>query len=115
MTAAFPCVLPASLARYLGESGRDEYGNDVEAWAPWSPIRVFGWEPAKSTEPVLVGHERIVIAVKLYARKADRIGEHDRLILEGRVYDVVGEPEDPNNNPWFQPGLVTVNLRRVEG
>jgi len=42
-------------------------------------------------------------------------GPKDRVVLDGARFEVVGYPQDPNNNPWWQPGLVTILLRRVEG
>lgn len=92
----------------------DEYGNDIEGWGDAESILVFGWEPVSITEPVLAGHDRIVADVTLYADVETGIANRDRLVLTGVVYEVLGEPGDPNNNPWWSPGLVSVQLRRTE-
>ncbi|MBM4603182.1 hypothetical protein GS575_09565 [Rhodococcus hoagii] len=114
MVTAFPCRIPIEHEAYEG-AGEDELGNEVEGWADPVEVRVFGWEPPKSDEPVLAGHDRVVVDVVLHAKQSLRTHPKDRLILAGVRHEVVGYPADPNNNPWWQPGMVTIYLRRVEG
>ncbi len=106
------------LERYQAEAGEDENGNEISGYAPPVEVLVFGWEnprTRRSDEPVLAGHERVLVDVDLYAPQSLNIAPKDRLILNGKRFEVLGYPDDPNNNPWWRPGLVTVSLRRIEG
>lgn len=111
---AFPCRIPI-LHEVFDGGGEDAHGNIVESWAPPVEVLVFGWEPPKSTEPVLAGHDRVVVDIVLYGPRDRQVRPRDRIALGGGRFEVVGIPGDPNNNPWFQPGLVTIYLRRVDG
>lgn len=113
--ARFPCRILIGHEVYSEEATLDAHNNPVEGWAAPVEVLVFGWEPPKSTEPAVAGHDRVVVDILLYAPQSMNAGPHDRVILAGKRYEVIGEPGDPNNNPWFAPGLVTINLRRVEG
>lgn len=112
--SGFPLRFTVGHERYAG-TGEDELGNETESWSSPVSVLVFGWEPPKSTEPVLAGHDRVVVDLRLYAPKSMAPAPRDRVVVDGEQFEVIGWPEDPNNNPWFKPGLVTVNLRRVEG
>ncbi|MCZ1070817.1 hypothetical protein [Rhodococcus sp. A5(2022)] len=114
MSGPFPLTIPVGLERYSG-AGEDELGNEVESWSPPEEHLVFGWESPVSAEPELAGHDRVVVDVKLYAPRSMGPGPRDRIRLDGALFEVIGYPQDPNNNPWWQPGLMTVLLRRVEG
>lgn len=92
----------------------DPHGNEVDDYADPVEKKVFGWEPPRSSEPALAGHDRLVVDIKLYAPRSIGVREHDQFLLDGELFDVIGLPEDPNNNSWWSPGLVTVNLHRVE-
>ena len=112
---SFPLKFTVKHERYAGTTGEDENGNEIAAWAEPVEVKVFGWEPPKSTEPALAGHDRVLVDIKLYAPRAMDAGPADRVWLDGKKFEVLGYPEDPNNNSFWAPGLVTVNLRRVEG
>jgi hypothetical protein len=114
VTAAFPLRIPVELERYDG-GGEDELGNEGEFWGAPEEHLVFGWEPTTSDEPELAGHDRVVVDMKLYASRSMNPGPKDRMNLDGQRFEVIGYPQDPNNNPWWKPGLVTILLRRVEG
>lgn len=93
----------------------DPFGNPAPAWADPVPVKVYGWEPPKSDEPVLAGHDRVVVDLQVLAPPGVEVGSHDRVIVQGRRYEVVGEIEDAGNGPFaFNPGA-RFNLRRVEG
>lgn len=113
--ARFPCRIPIGHEVYSESATVDAHGNEVEDWADAVEVKVFGWEPPKSTEPAVAGHDRVIVDILLYAPRSMNVGPHDRVILAGKRYEVIGDPGDPNNNPWFVPGLVTINLKRVEG
>lgn len=117
----FPLKEKALLKKYLGpvrdahgSPVLDGHGNEIDDYADPDEKKVFGWEPPRSSEPPLAGHDRVVVDIKLYAPRSMGAEEHDRVVLDGEEYDVVGVPEDPNNNSFWSPGLVTVNLHRVE-
>lgn len=114
MRSRFPLKQSVLHERYSG-TGLDELNNEIKKFDP--PVRepVFGWEPWTSTEEVIEGHVRVVTKTKVYAPQAMGAMPKDRLSLAGKVFDVQGDPEDPNYNSFWQPGLVTVNVRRVEG
>lgn len=114
MSAAFPLTISVGLERYSG-TGEDELGNEVESWSAAESHLVFGWEPPVSTDPELAGHDRVIIDMKLYAAQSMNPGPRDRVTLDGRRFEVIGYAQDPNHNPWWRPGLVTVLLKRVEG
>lgn len=110
----FPLKFPAQIERYF-DGIENELGNKTPGWLPAETVLVFGWEPPVSAEPELAGHDRVVVDVKLYAPQELNPGPKDRITLDGRQFEVIGYPQDPNNNPFWQPGLVTVLLKRIEG
>lgn len=111
---AFPCTIPIGHRRFVA-GGEDELGNPVESWAAPVKVLVAGWEPPVSAEPLLAGHDRVVVDVKLYADWLFKPHPRDRVVLNGDVFEVIGYPQDPNNNPLFVPERVTVLLKRIEG
>lgn len=96
-------------------AGEDELGNEVASYALPVTVRVFGWEPPRSDEPALAGHDRVVVDLKLYAPQSMGAKPADRVVVNGKRFEVIGWPEDPNDNGIWSPGLVSVNLRRIEG
>lgn len=99
---------------------KNDYGELIEVYTPeldepGTVRKVFGWAAPTSTEPKLAGHDRVTVDVELIAPPGV-CGPHDVVDLPGvGQFNVIGEAEDYNHNPWFQPGLVIFNLRRVEG
>lgn len=93
----------------------DELENVIDSWAAPVEVMVFGWEPPVSSEPLLAGHDRVVVDLKLYGPRSFSVVPRDRVVVDGRLFEVVGYPQDPNFNPWWQPGLVTILLKRIEG
>lgn len=110
------CEIPIEHEVYSATAQTDAHGNPVAGWLPPTEVLVFGWEPPRSSEPYTPGHDqRAVIEMLLYAPQSMNPKAPDRVRLGGVPFEVVGVAGDPNNNPWFEPGLVTVNLKRVEG
>lgn len=115
----FPLLFTVGIHTFT-EGVDDGYGNTTPGYDP--PLgdpgvehKVFGWGVPKSVEPKIAGHNRVIVDVELYG-PTGMAGPHDVVDLpDFGQFEVIGEPEDPNNNPWFQPGLVTYNLRKVEG
>lgn len=90
---------------------KDDDGNNL----PGTPATVFAIYTGTTDEPKVVGHDRVTVEGQMIGPpglvSAHGVVDHDTL---GR-FEVVGDPEDYNNNPWYQPGLVIYNLRRVTG
>lgn len=96
-------------------SGFDSHNNPIEGWSTPEPVRVYGWEVPRTAEPLVTGHDRVTVDVSMFVPPGMDIAAHDRVILDGRTFEVVGEIEDAGNGPFaFNPGA-TVQLRRVEG
>ncbi|QYB01473.1 hypothetical protein I1A62_30035 [Rhodococcus sp. USK10] len=112
----FACKIPIQYEEFTETGGEDENGNAVSALLPAVERKIFGAEPPTSNEPQLVGHDRVIVQIKMYADADDDYHPRDVVTLPrfGRL-EVIGFPEDPNLNRWWQPGLITVNLRRVVG
>jgi len=110
------CEIPIVHRPYSAEARTDAHGNARPGYLPDRQVLVWGWEPPRSNEPYVPQHDsRVVIDHLLYAPRSMRAGPKDRVSLGGDWHEVIGVAGDPNNNPWFQPGLVTYNLKRVEG
>lgn len=93
----------------------DAHGNPVKAWGDPVEHAVHGWSIPNPVEPKLAGHDRVVVDVEVLAPESVVVGPDDRMVVDGKTYDVVGEREDWNHSPWgWRPGFV-INLRRVDG
>lgn len=100
--------------------GSDGYGGEADVYTPdleqpGTEHMVFAIYTGTGAEPKLAGHDRVIVDGAM-------IGPPDIVSAHGIVthttlgrFEVVGEPEDYNNNPWWSPGLVVYNLRRTEG
>ena len=95
--------------------GRDAHNNPIEFWSEPEDIKVYGWEVPRTAEPLRAGHDRVIVDLSLFVPPGTEIDAHDKVVLQDREYEVVGEVEDAGNGPFgFDPGA-TVQLRRVEG
>lgn len=93
----------------------DPFGNLVSSWSETEPVKVYGWETPSTDEPELAGHDRVVVDLLVLVPPRAPIGAHDRVVVGGREFEVIGEVEDAGNGPFgFDPGA-RVKLRRVEG
>ncbi len=92
----------------------DAYGNATDSWGPARTEPVYGWAPAGTTE--VNGSRHAVSAdLQVFAPSGFSCSPRDRMVVDGRTYDVQGEVEDFDHGPFgYQPGG-QVNLRRVEG
>ena len=110
----FPRRIPVTLERYtdgtVNEMGNPEPGYDsAESWL------VVGIEPPISSEPLVVGHDRVVIDAKMYAPISMAANPRDRVTVRDRPYEVVGYPAEADMGPWWDLQLATVLLKAVEG
>jgi hypothetical protein len=71
-------------------TGQDDYGNDVygpdrdESWPAW-------WEPRTSGENT-TAQEQVTSGYWLYLQLAAPLTAADAVVIDGREYQVVGEP-----------------------
>lgn len=94
----------------------DAHGNPEKSWGPAASHPVCGWSAPSSGEPKLAGHDRVVVDIELIAPVAFPAKPQDLVVLEGREFEVLGEPEDYEHGPFgFRPGVLIWNLQRVEG
>ncbi|KZM68473.1 hypothetical protein [Nocardia terpenica] len=93
-----------------------EAGRLVTEWTPRSQREpVYGWGPPQTSEPKIIGYDRLVVEVELLAPPTFSVKPNDRVRLGGSDYRVIGYAEDYTHGPFgFRPGVV-VNLRRFEG
>lgn len=109
MTSRHPVTPVTRLRR--AESGKDRYGDPVyEETSVELPPALFA--PGGASEPVVSGREPVVTEPTVYWRGVwPDVVASDRLVVRGRVYEVVGDPADWRGN--LVGGLV-VRLMRVE-
>lgn len=116
MTAtAYPFPAPWSVGlRVFSASAEDAHGNTGEGWAAPVDRAVYGWAPPQSREPKTAGVESVVVDLELFVPPDWTSDPRDRVVVDGKTYEVIGEPEDLNHGPFgFTPGYV-VNLSRAE-
>ncbi|MBF6363208.1 hypothetical protein IU447_24125 [Nocardia farcinica] len=103
--------------------GEDDHGNQVDTYTPpldepGAPRLVIGWHVPSATEPVLAGHDRVVVDVELAVPPGFTGGPHDVADLPygpAGQFQVIGEIRTAQANPFgWNPGGV-VNLQRIAG
>ncbi|UQE73843.1 hypothetical protein MYK68_14000 [Gordonia sp. PP30] len=102
--------------RELIDGPLDDFGDAGQMWSEWAPHRIIGWGVPATAEPKTAGHDRVVVDLELYVPTTfPALSHRGQVRLGGAVYDVVGEPERCDGNPFgWNPGG-TLNLRRVVG
>lgn len=115
MSSVFPLTQEVTRIR-AGHVGYDAHGNEIPGVVSEDPVRVFAWWIGSSGEPNLPGHvERVESDASMIAAPGD-FQPSDRVVLPGSgEFEVEGHPSNYDNNPWWSPGVETVELRRVEG
>ncbi|NIL86518.1 hypothetical protein RhoFasGS6_03922 [Rhodococcus fascians] len=98
------------------DSARDAHNNAVRSYAAPTEHKVFGWSVPSSSEPSIPGQSnRVIHDLELLAPEGLPATAHDRMTVDGNLYDVQGDPADFNHGPFgFRPGIV-VKLKRVTG
>jgi len=98
------------------QTGVDRYGKPVYEW-PEPGVEVAGCAvaPRMSEEPAEVNRNRVITGLTVYLPPGTQITPHDRLVVRGVTYEVVGEPGD-----WRSPysGVargIEVAIQRIEG
>lgn len=96
-------------------SAQDSHGNDIDAWSPpGTPQAIYGWGPSGSQE--VNGWRSVVTSDATILAPPDfQCSPKDRIVLDGVVYEVQGDPQYFGRGPFdFNPGVV-VNLRHIAG
>lgn len=94
----------------------DRFNNEVIVTAPYVPVTVFAWSITPVDEKQDDSTLRVVDELEVVMRPEDAPNAAGQFRTpDGSEWQVEGSPRDPNNNPWWQPGLVTVKGRRVTG
>ena len=97
-----------------GEPVEDRFGNTRPGPGTWQPVKVFAWAVNKVEEQADDSILRTVDELTVYMPDAPDPGGRVRL-PDLSEWQVEGNAEDYNNNPWWSPGLVVVHCRKVEG
>lgn len=98
------------------ETGTDRYGNPTFDWPlPGEELRNCGVAPRATDEPEEIARTPVYQGLTVFAPVGTVVGPHDRLIVRGEVFEVVGEPGDWRSpfSGW-RPGVV-INVDRWEG
>lgn len=113
--SVFPLTQEVTRLR-SGSDGVDAHGNVIPGLPVEDRILVFAWWVGTSGEPNVSGHvERVESDGSLIASPGDFLPS-DQVLLPGHgVFEVDGHPANYDNNPWWSPGVESVQLRRVEG
>ena len=97
-------------------AAEDEYGNTVPG--PYAKVQTLvgcGVSPRKEDELQENGRTGVIVGWTVFAPYDGVVLPHDRLLVNGELFDVEGEP-----GRWSQPmsgwtpGL-EINIKRVEG
>lgn len=93
------------------------YGNAVPGWAEPVDLPVYGVAPNQSSEPDEPGRSRVLSGRTVYAPLSSPVKPHDRVVIAGETWEVVGEVGPWSLNPHgggYHEG-VQFNLERSEG
>ena len=97
-----------------GTPTTDAHGNQIPGVGSWSDQGVFGWAVNKIEEEGGDHLLRTVDVLTVYTPVGFPASGRVRL-PDGSEWDVQGNAEDYNNNPWWTPGLFVARARKVEG
>lgn len=123
MEADLPLTQEVSRIRTVITTEEDRLGNDVLVEVEEDdPVLVFSWWIVSSDEPVLAGHERLIVDARLIASTGE-FSSTDVVKLPGVTdpggelvrFKVEGRSENVDHNPWLHVGREVVNLREVSG
>lgn len=112
MSAEYPLTVPVTrVRRTVGPP--DGLGNDTEIEVA-ETVLVFAWSQVNPMEPVVAGHDRLQVDVQMYADPGDFLPDDAVVLDAGLPFEVIGEPNNYDHNPWWSPGVEVINLRRVQ-
>lgn len=109
-----PLTVPVTRIRRV-VTGVDRLGNDIVGESS-EHVLVFAYYTASPDEPLVAGHERLQLDARMITAVGDFVAD-DAVILPtfGDVpFEVIGEVENYDSNPWWSPDRDIVNLRRSQ-
>lgn len=93
----------------------DRLGNEM--WVPGEnvPVKIFAYRVVKSFEKAITGgYPYLISDLEVIAPPGTFENAQSTAILpDGSEWELDGEAEDENNNPYFSPGLVTYHLTKA--
>ncbi len=108
----FPTLWTVDVLPYAG-SAADDYGNSSPSYGQPVPQPVYAWAPT-TTDEVTVDRDVATTDLTLLAPASFSCSSRDRVVVDGKTYEVVGDVQDFNHGPFgFSPGI-RVLLRRSE-
>lgn len=110
----FQCTIPVEVERFIG-GVVNPLGNEVATWAAPETIMVFAIFTRYGMEEQGDHVSQVELDAVMYPKATENIRPQDRIIHDLGTFEVEGEPIDHNHNPWWSPGLVQVNLKKVTG
>jgi hypothetical protein len=110
-------IADKTVGHLVYQSGtEDTHGNPVDAWADPVDVKVYGWGPRVSLAQAEPGGTQVLEGLDVYAPKTWAVDALDKVLVEGRLFTVQGDPDDWSNGPLARNvGQKVVHLKRVEG
>lgn len=94
----------------------DRQGNPVQRWSDPAPLAVHAVAPRIREEPAGSRRWEVVEGLTVYARAGTVVDAHDRVVVDGVDYEVVGDVARWDRGPWDNPVAgVTIDIVRVKG
>ena len=99
-----------------GQPVVDRFGNKRPSLDHWERVKVFGWAVNQTSEGDQASVLRTYDQLTVYMPHKTAPAPSEKIKLpDETIWEVEGNPEDYDNNPWFAPGLVVVHCKKVEG
>lgn len=92
----------------------DAHGNVSPGFDDPVSVGVYGFAPGGIDEPFVPGHTRSVSEPALYTPPGVVFEAQDRVIVRGKLYEVVGDTAEWRHPNGWTPGNV-IKLKRVDG
>ena len=113
--SGFPTRFSVEILR-TGGVVEDRFGNEVPTPGVWESVAVFGWAVNDTSEETGTSVLRTKDLLTLYVPRGSAPAPSEQVRLpDGSVWEVQGHGEDYDHNPWFQPGILVVTCKKVEG
>jgi len=104
----FPTLWTVDVLPYAGSTD-DDYGNASATYGAPRREPVYGWAPPGTqgaTNEVTVGRDVATTDIALLAPPSFTCSPRDRVIVDGKTYEVDGGVRDFNHGPFgFAPGV----------
>lgn len=108
-----PVIFPHTVTIVRPASGVDGYGDPSEDWGQTTSTWSAAWVQPRSTSEVNGGRTAVLTEWMAFLPEDAPIAAGDRLVWEGRTYEVDGEPAVLWNPSG--PHHVEASLKRITG